>query len=440
MSLALLAAVLVVPPVPGGLPSAAAAPVSGAIGLGGGVSGSIDERTGLFSVSVPVASIRGRGSAGVDLSLVYEQARAVGGVDRSGFGPGWALGVPFITVAAPLTVYPANGGSYVAGGSYSSGLQDYPLADLVFARTAGTLPARDGVPASVSYVFTIRHDEGRTDHFDGNGNLVARTDRFGNRTDLTWRSLGGGKWAPASVVDAYGLTTTFSYTTLGRVTVTAPARADGIRAATVVAWDSSRRVTTVTDPNRQVLRFTYADVAGSTVQLLTQVQSPSGAKASIFYQQVDYSPTDQFPALTAVDRIVTTDASNRPVAPASFFSMDPDLPPPADNAEHNYVGYPTFPAARARPGTRSSPPAARPTGTPPHSGRASSPRQMRRPARARRRRRCRPTTHSTASSPGRSTPVRPTRPASSCRRRPRCTHPSGPRTSPATTRAPPRRR
>ena len=282
------------------------------------------------------------------------------------------------------------------------------------------------MPASVAYVFTIAHDEGRTDHFDGNGNLVARTDRFGNRTDLTWRSLGGGKWAPTSVVDAYGLTTTFSYTTLGRVTITAPAREDGIRAGTVVAWDGSRRVTTVTDPNKQVLRFTYADVAGSSVQLLTQVQSPAGAKAFIFYQQVDYSPTDQFPALTAVDRIVTTDGSNRPVAPASFFSMDPDLPAPADNAEHNYVGYPTYPPPRARPGTRSSPPAARPTGTAPHSGRASSRRQALRPARARRRRRCRPTTHSTASSPGRYTPVRPTRPASLCRPKPGRTQPFRP--------------
>lgn len=345
VSLALLAAALVVPAgAPGGPGTAAAAgPVSGAIGLGGGVSGSVDERTGLFSISVPVAAVGGRGAAAIDLSLVYEQSRAVGGIDRSGFGPGWSLGVPFIVVAAPLTVYPANGGSYLAGGGYTSGLQDYPLHDLVFARAAGSLPARDGVPAAVAYTFTITHDDGRVDHFDGNGNLVARSDRFGNRTDLTWRALGGGRWAPTSLVDAYGLITTFSYTTLGRVTVTAPARADGVQARTVLAWDATHRVTTVTDPNGQVLRFSYGDVAGSTVQLLTMVQSPSGAKASIRYQQVDYSPTDQFPALTAVDRVVTTDAGNRPVAAATFFSMDPDLPPPADNAQHNYAGYPTFP-------------------------------------------------------------------------------------------------
>lgn len=346
VSLALLAAALAVPPGAPGSPSpaAAAGPVSGAIGLGGGISGTVDERTGLFSIAVPVASIGGRGSAGIDLSLLYEQSRAVGGVDRSGFGPGWSLGVPFVNVAAPLTVYPANGGSYLVGGSYPSGLQDYPLRDLVFARSTGTLPARAGVPAPVTYSFTITHDEGRVDHFDGNGNLVARTDRFGNRTDLSWRALGSGRWAPTSLVDAYGLTTTFSYSTPGRVTVTAPTRADGVTARTVLAWDATRRVTTVTDPNGQALRFSYGDVAGSTVQLLSSVQSPAGGKASISYQQIDYSPTDAFPPLTAVNRVVTTDTGNRPVSAATFFSMNPELPAPGNNAQHNYAGYPTFPA------------------------------------------------------------------------------------------------
>src|SRR5262245_66679420 len=115
----LVAAMLVAPvAVPRLMPRASAAgAVSGAIGLGGGLSGSVDEQTGLFSVSVPVVSVGGPGSAGVSWSLVWDQARAAGGLDRSGFGPGWSLGLSFINAVAPQTVYPANGGAYVAGGS-----------------------------------------------------------------------------------------------------------------------------------------------------------------------------------------------------------------------------------------------------------------------------------------------------------------------------------
>src|SRR5271170_4515577 len=181
--------------------------MSGAIGLGGGLSGSVDERTGLVSVSVPVAAVAGPGSAGVTWSLVWDQARAAGGLDRSGFGPGWSLGASFIDPATPATVYPANGGAYVAGGSYPSGLRDYPLQDLTYTRASGTLPARAGLPAT-GYAFVLSYDDGRTDYFDGNGNLITRTDRFGNRTMLTWQPVGGGRWVPSSIVDGYGQATT----------------------------------------------------------------------------------------------------------------------------------------------------------------------------------------------------------------------------------------
>ena len=45
-------------------PAAAAGPVSGAIGLGDGVSGSVDERTGMFSASVPLVTVGGPGPRG----------------------------------------------------------------------------------------------------------------------------------------------------------------------------------------------------------------------------------------------------------------------------------------------------------------------------------------------------------------------------------------
>jgi hypothetical protein len=97
---ALVAAVLVAPvSAPRALSRASAAgPVSGAVGLGGGLSGSVDERTGLFSVSVRVVSAGGPGSAGVSWSW-WGSGRAgapPAARDRSGFGPGWSLGMSFI--------------------------------------------------------------------------------------------------------------------------------------------------------------------------------------------------------------------------------------------------------------------------------------------------------------------------------------------------------
>src|SRR4051812_4624124 len=108
VTVAVVATMFVAPiAAPRTLPRAdAAGPVSGAIGLGGGLAGSVDERTGLFSVSVPVASVGGPGSAGVTWTLDWDQARAASGLDRSGFGPGWSLGVSFIDPATPATVYP----------------------------------------------------------------------------------------------------------------------------------------------------------------------------------------------------------------------------------------------------------------------------------------------------------------------------------------------
>jgi len=319
----LVVGVLVAPvSVSGGLARAAAGPVSGAIGLGGGLSGSVDQRTGLFSVSVPVVSVGGPGSAGVSWSLVWDQARAAGGLDRSGFGPGWSLGVSFVNVAAPLTVYPANGGAYVAGGSFPSGLQDYPQQDLVFRQT----------PATPATPFTLLYDDGRVDSFNSDGNLVSRTDRFGNRTQLTWQALGNDRWAPTSIVDGYGQTTSFTYSA-SSVVVSAPPRSDGVVAKTTIVFDGSHRVTSVTDPTGAVSSFTYSSVSGSTVPLLTSVVSPSQAHTLVTYQEIGYEP-----GLTAVQSVVTVDRSGAVLGPARLFSMNP----PQNTARHNYTGFPTY--------------------------------------------------------------------------------------------------
>ena len=268
----------------------AAGPVSGAMGLGGGLSGSVDERTGLFSVSVPVVSVAGPGSGWGVVVVGVGSGPGGGVVDRSGFGAGWSLGVSFIDPATPQTVYPANGGAHTAGGTYSSGLLNYPLRDLVFARVSG------------GFAFQLSYDDGRVDGFDENGNLVARTDRFGNRTRFTWQAMGGGRWAPTSIVDGYGLTTTFTYSGGSMVQVSAPARSDGVVATTTVALDDQRRVTSVTDPSGAMAQFGYAPVSGSSVPLLSSVVSASQAHTRVAYQDFGAQP-----GLTAVQSVVTTD-------------------------------------------------------------------------------------------------------------------------------------
>ena len=306
-----------------GLRVGAAGPVSGAIGLGGGLSGSVDERTGLFSVSVPVVSVGGPGSAGVTWSLVWDQGRAVDRVDRSGFGAGWSLGVSFINPETPVTVYPANGGAYTAGGTYQSGLVNYPLQDLEFRRDSGGFP------------FELVYDDGRVDSFDVNGNLVARTDRFGNRTTFTWEAGGEGVWRPTSIVDGYGLETKFIYDGESSVEVQAPARSDGVVASTTITLDDERRVMSVKDPAEAMAQFEYSPVAGTDddLELLTTVFSPSQARTHVAYQSFEGQT-----GLTAVQSVVTTDADGTVMGPARLFSMNP----PENVDDHNYTGHPRW--------------------------------------------------------------------------------------------------
>lgn len=315
---ATMVAGVLVPFLPPSPAAAAAGAVSGAIGLGDGVTGSVDERTGLFTASVPLVTVGGPGSAGVSWSLVWEQGRAVDGLDRSGFGAGWSLGASFIDPATPVTVYPANGGAYRAGGNYPSGLENYPLQDLVYAKTSGPFP------------YTLSYDDGRVDGFDEHGNLVNRVDRFGNRTQLTWEPLRGNRWRPTTIVDGYGLTTTFTYTP-NTVSVSAPSRSDGLVATTTIHLDDQQRVTTVKDPSGATVSFGYGPVPGISAQLLTRTTSAAQARTTITYADSSLQP-----GLTFVQSLITVDPVGNVVGPAQYFSSNPT------GDDHNYTGYPTY--------------------------------------------------------------------------------------------------
>lgn len=307
-------------------------PVSNAFAMGGGVGGSVDQRTGAFQASVPLLNVAGRAGAGLSLALSYDQSLAAQNVDRFGFGAGWSLGVPWIDTAGGIRVYPASGGSYEYDASAPTGLADYPLRDLSFKKESGVIPARPGRPEAQPYAYTLTDRNGGTvDRFDANGNLVEQVDPFGNAIDITWRQS-GHSWQPTSVVDNYGQVTRFDYSTPGQVQVISPVNAEKITATTTLEIDKGLLVR-VTDPLHQVTSFGYSSVDGLTAGLLDSVTSPTGEHTSISYTRVAYETT---PVVVVVNDVTVTNADRTKVLPTLHFDIDP-----RDNPnQHNYTGYP----------------------------------------------------------------------------------------------------
>ena len=303
--------------------------------MAGGLGGRVDERTGQFGISMPLVATRGVGAEQVSMSLSWQQGRATASIDRMGWGAGWSLGVSFISSAGKVQVYPATGGSYEPQTSEPSGLKNYKMKDLVFKQWPSLQTLRDQGAGSASYLFTITYDDGHVDYFDLNGNLVARIDRFGNRTDVRWRPRGSGVWQPVSLTDTHGLSTTFDYNTPGQVRVISPERSDGIIPVTVIAVSGSGAVTSVTDPVGSKTTFSTSAVPGSPKPLVTGIAGASGARAVIGYQQPAY-----LPGLVGVDTLQVTDTAGRPLSPVQTFDFNPTLPAPDSNARHNYLGYP----------------------------------------------------------------------------------------------------
>lgn len=326
VSLALLAAFLTVPP-PRAL-AATPAP-NGAFALHGGLGGAVDERTGQFSTSVPLTTIRGDGHAGISVSLSWQSARATATVDRSGWGAGWSLGTSFVDVTGLRRVYPASGGVFFLDPTEPSGLKHYKLRDLTFTVEAGILPRRPGA-AQVNYSYELAYDDGRTDYFDVNGNLAARTDRHGNRTDLTWRPRANNVWQPTSIIDSYGLATTFDYSVANQVKVLSPTRSDGVQPVTTITTNASQGVQNVTDPAGHRTVFGYTSVSGAPKPILTSITAATGARSAISYQTPSYQTS-----LLVVNTLRLTDVAGNPLSPAQTFNVNP-----AGNNRHNFTGYP----------------------------------------------------------------------------------------------------
>lgn len=321
--------------------TAPAAP-SGGLALHGGLGGDVDERTGQFSITVPIVTIDGDGTADVSVQLSWQHERAAASIDRSGWGAGWSIGSSFVDVAGLKRVYPASGGSYLLDSSEPSGLKHYKLHDLEFTPAAGILPRRTGA-GQVSYSYELAYDDGRADYFDTNGNLVARVDRNDNRTDITWRSRANNVWQPTSIIDSFGLVTTFDYSTAGQVKVVSPERSDGVVPTTTIAVSSTQGVQSVTDAVGNKTSFSYTPVSGAPKPLITRITAATGARTEVSYQSPAYMTEAQHP-LTAVATLKLTDAAGNAVSPVQTFSLNPQ-----GNDQHNFAGYPNHLPTAAEP-------------------------------------------------------------------------------------------
>jgi RHS repeat-associated protein len=307
------------------------APVSNSFAMGGGLSGAIDERTGAFQASFPLVALGDRDGVGASFSLGYDQSLAAQGTDRFGLGAGWTLGMPWVDTVSGVQVYPATGGSYAYDASKPTGLGQYPLRDLKFAKSAGEAAPRPGLPEAQPYVYTLTYLDGSEDRFNAAGNLVERVDRFGNRIDITWRQSGSLS-QPTTMVDNYGQVTSFDYQP-GEVTVTSPPRSDG-KKATVTLTIQQGRLAAITDPVGQKTQLTYVPVPGLSAPLLQTVESPTGERTVVSYNPVTY---EQQLAVVVVEKVRVTDAGGADVLAERNFSIDPQV----NVGQHNYTGYPT---------------------------------------------------------------------------------------------------
>ena len=303
-------------------------------------------------------SVASRGDADVSFSLSWVQSRAGTGVDRLGWGEGWSLGSPFIdtTTASLSTRRAAARTRWTPTASSPPDLENYTLQDLTFCTAGsgaagcdptGTPPAGcvtttqlcarpPAVPDPVPYSYTINYDDGKIDYFDDNGNLVARTDRFGNRTDLQYQEAGQSpngeqQWEPTAIVDAYGQVTSFSYGP-STMTVTSPKSSTGTTATTVVQFDDNGGLQSVTDPMGRVTSFQYE--SEGNYQYVTQVTSPSGAETQVTYTEYDYSDANASVTIFAATTLDVVGPDGKNLSPTRTFDIDPG----DNNNGHNYTG------------------------------------------------------------------------------------------------------
>ncbi|MER7959364.1 RHS repeat-associated core domain-containing protein [Streptomyces sp. NPDC096030] len=307
--------------------SAASGPagVSNAVSMGGGATGKINDQSGAFQTALPLASLPGRGGAGVELVLGYDQTAAGAGVNRSGLGVGFGLGKAFVDPSDGGTLH-TPGGSFKInpGDKTGTGLKRYLLKDMTLRDEAGTLPARDGV-GPVEYRWVLSYDDGRKNFFSAEGDLVAERDVYGHQTAFEWE-LAGDQHRLVRVTDAWGQAVTFDYGTENKVTITSPVRSDG-QQPEVVLHLSDGWLTSVVYPEGQETKLAWDYTPGDKPgRLLTRIEAPTTAVTRISYDE-----PHGFPVAASLK---VTDAGGKNLTAERTFS----LKAAGENDGHDFTG------------------------------------------------------------------------------------------------------
>jgi RHS repeat-associated protein len=243
--------------------------VVGPFGLGVGVQGTVDERSGAFSFEVPLGGI----------SLGWDSRGPGDDGSGFGFGPRWSLaGVGFIDTRGGVRVMPSRSaqGAFAADASAPSGLAGYVGDDVRFSQTPGVLPAReDGAAGERAYAFVLRELGGLVSYFDAAGDPVAKLDVHGGRVDWEW----GPGHRLREVVTETGVVTELDWSDPGLVAVQVRAGADGVvRPVGTVELDGGR-LSAVVDATGARTTVRYAPSG-----LVERVGAASGAVTDVVWQ------------------------------------------------------------------------------------------------------------------------------------------------------------
>ncbi|MFF7183381.1 RHS repeat-associated core domain-containing protein [Streptomyces sp. NPDC008121] len=321
-----------------GAAAAAGTGVSGTVAMGGGATGNIHERTGAFQTALPLVSLPGRGEAGIEIALAYDQTAAAAGSDRHGLGQGMGLGQPFIDPADGGTLHTASGaGSYPirTSDTEGTGLGRYLLKDLALRDAPGTLPPREGLEDGPrEYRWVLTYHDGRKHFFSPQGDLVAEQDLFGNEAAYEWETH-GGQHRLLKAVDAFGQAVAFDYSAEGEVTITSPVRSDGKQPRIVLHLDGGR-LASLAYPEDQKIQLAWDHAPdGMPGRLLTRVEAPTGAVTRIGYDQPHGTPT--------VSSLKVTDTEGRSLAPERTFRLGTE----GEHAGHDFTGRGRYASADA---------------------------------------------------------------------------------------------
>jgi RHS repeat-associated protein len=137
------------------------------------------------------------------------RAKSIGDSSRYAFGIGWSLSIPSLSIDGnAIYVSLPNGQTYKYNTASASGLENYPLTDVHFGADTSM---SNGVNTSA---YRLLRADGSVEYFTQYGELMLRTDRYGNQITYFWTDTNGLRLL-TKVIDSAGRIVTFEYNDTG---------------------------------------------------------------------------------------------------------------------------------------------------------------------------------------------------------------------------------